>query len=69
MKLYNMAGRLVMALLDEDFFNNEYVWDGRNSRGEPVPAGVYVLHLEVKVFETGEKSTKIAPVVIGKNLN
>ncbi len=69
LKLFDMAGRLVMTVLDEDFFNNYFEWDGRDHRGDLIPPGVYILHMEVKINETGQKETRIVPVVIGTKLN
>jgi uncharacterized repeat protein (TIGR01451 family) len=41
--VFDVAGRHVVSLMDEDkpAGYHEAVWDGRNSAGTPVPAGVY----------------------------
>jgi hypothetical protein len=41
--VYDVAGRHVVTLMDEEKLAGYYeaVWDGRNSAGTPVPAGVY----------------------------
>ncbi|MBU2502053.1 choice-of-anchor D domain-containing protein [bacterium] len=46
--VYDLAGRLVRVLLDEDVPAglNEKVWLGRDGRGRPVPSGVYYLRLD-----------------------
>ncbi|MGD9546772.1 MAG: choice-of-anchor D domain-containing protein [Candidatus Krumholzibacteriia bacterium] len=46
--VYDLAGRLVMVMLDEDVPAglNERVWLGRDGRGRPVPSGVYYLRLD-----------------------
>ncbi|NNE09062.1 MAG: T9SS type A sorting domain-containing protein, partial [Gemmatimonadetes bacterium] len=46
--LYNLAGREVRSLRSAGDTRGEFVlvWDGRDSRGEPVPPGVYLARME-----------------------
>jgi hypothetical protein len=48
LSVYDVAGRLVTRLLDEQRQAGEHTadWDGRNAFGEPVAAGVYFCRLE-----------------------
>ncbi len=47
LSIYNVAGREIRTLLDEerDGGSHEIVWDGRDESGEPVPSGVYYYRL------------------------
>jgi hypothetical protein len=47
LKIYDVSGRLVAALLDERRAAGRHVisWDGRDARGEGVPSGVYFARL------------------------
>ncbi|MCF7804139.1 MAG: lamin tail domain-containing protein [Candidatus Marinimicrobia bacterium] len=68
LRIYDTSGRYVTSLYDEFrglSFYIEGTWDGRNEINEIVPAGVYVMHLEVTDVQTGDLSTDTAPVVIG----
>lgn len=46
--VYDLAGRLVAVLLDQDLpaGQQERAWSGLDSRGRPVPSGVYYLRLD-----------------------
>ena len=60
LSIYDCAGRLVNRLGGEaEPGVAQLIWDGRNSSGHLVPAGVYVCHLRVKssegIFEDAKK--------------
>jgi alpha-amylase len=48
LKIYNMLGQVVRILVDAEVAAGLHatVWDGKNSRGEPVASGVYIYRLE-----------------------
>jgi flagellar hook assembly protein FlgD len=54
-KIYNLAGELIRTLWEGNVdgqYNPDYPfllnleWDGKNSRGETVASGVYMIHTE-----------------------
>ncbi|MDH4038139.1 MAG: T9SS type A sorting domain-containing protein [Candidatus Krumholzibacteria bacterium] len=47
LRVYDVAGRLVRTLADQDYAAGEHgvTWDGRDGRGEAVSAGVYFYRL------------------------
>lgn len=48
LRVYDVAGRLVRALVDEDRPQGRFEvnWDGRNDRGQAVASGAYIYRLE-----------------------
>ncbi|MCB0282659.1 MAG: lamin tail domain-containing protein [Calditrichaeota bacterium] len=70
-RIYDLGGRLVTTLYDGEGISLEVTreWDGRNELGEQVPIGTYILHFEVVNDQTGKKTTKVAPVVVGTVLS
>lgn len=77
-RLYDLAGRLVTTLVDQvksagrdetkDILDSR-VWNGRSTETRQlVPAGTYLMHLEVTNRKTGKSQYKTAPVVIGTKL-
>ena len=48
LKVYDTSGRLVRALVDQCVPGgvSRFTWDGRNARGDRVPAGVYFIACE-----------------------
>jgi len=50
LKVYNIAGQEVRALVDEEKGPGRYflLWDGKDSGGNPVASGVYICRLEVE---------------------
>lgn len=55
--IFNMVGEKIKTLLAERRTVGSYVeiWDGRNSRGEPVTSGVYFLKMRAGDFTTTQK--------------
>ncbi len=60
--IFNIAGEKVWERVNESFVTSDIIvrWDGHNSRGEQVAAGVYIVRIqtdnvteEVKVLKTG----------------
>lgn len=51
-ELYDVAGRLVATLVNEEKLAGTYetVWKGRNHRGQPVASGVYFLRMRAGSF-------------------
>ena len=72
-RILNFNGRFVTSLVDKFYqaggtvYKNEgkASWDGRNSIGQIVPPGTYLMHIESTMWETGKISSDIAPVVVG----
>jgi len=67
LRIFDMGGRLVTTLLDGDGLPlpMDFNWDGRDEINEFVPLGTYICHLEVIDEDTGKRTLKIAPIVIG----
>ncbi|MDZ7330957.1 MAG: T9SS type A sorting domain-containing protein [candidate division KSB1 bacterium] len=61
LKIYNIKGELVRALVDEEILAGSYsvMWDGTDDNGMPVVSGVYHYQLKVKDFENMKKLTLI----------
>jgi hypothetical protein len=58
LKVYNVAGQLVMTLVDEvQRPAHEYtvIWNGRNNKDQPVASGVYFYKLVTRDFATSKK--------------
>jgi hypothetical protein len=58
LRIYNVGGALVRILVDETQEADSYavVWDGRNSKGNLVPSGVYFYKLD---FGRGSQTKKM----------
>lgn len=71
LRVFDMAGRLVATLRDGDGIPIAvtFKWDGRNELGDRLTPGSYILHYEVVNEETGDKTVKVAPVVVGTLLS
>ena len=67
LRIFDLAGRLVVTLIDGAGvpFTNIYQWNGRNHLDELVPLGTYICHLEVVNEDTGKRTEKVAPIVVG----
>jgi hypothetical protein len=52
LEIYNLLGKLVRVLLDENRFpgNYEESWDGLDLQGNPVSSGIYFYHLRAGDF-------------------
>lgn len=50
MNVYDLSGRRVRALMDEQLRPSDYrmVWDGRDDYGMRVAAGVYLVRLQTR---------------------
>jgi len=55
--IYDLRGRLVRKLVDEDKTPGRYQvhWDGRNDRGQKVSSGVYLYRIEAGDFISTRK--------------
>ncbi len=69
-RIYDLGGRLITTLKDGKGlpYLMEYEWDGRNHLSELVPLGAYICHLEVVDEDTGKRTEKMAPIVVGTML-
>jgi uncharacterized protein YdeI (BOF family) len=67
LRIFDLGGRLIVTLIDGVGvpFTNIYQWNGRNYLGELVPVGTYICHLEVINEDTGKRTEKLAPIVVG----
>ncbi|MEJ2543828.1 MAG: hypothetical protein P8Y99_07145, partial [Calditrichaceae bacterium] len=65
LRIFDLAGRLVTTLFDGTVTIVHQPWDGRNTLGELVPVGTYICHLEVVNEDTGKRTEKVAPIVVG----
>ncbi len=67
LRIFDMDGRLVTTLKDGDGLPlpMDFNWDGRDELNEFVPLGAYICHLEVIDKDTGKRTLKMAPIVIG----
>jgi len=57
LRILDLAGREVRTLLNElkEQGSGRATWDGRNDRGERVPAGIYFYQLRAPGFEATRK--------------
>jgi hypothetical protein len=57
LKTYNLLGQEVRTLVDriEDAGTHEIRWDGRNSRGQPLPSGLYLFRIEAGEYSQVRK--------------
>ena len=63
-RVYSPTGELITTLADHLGYENSLytaVWDGRNSKGEMVASGIYLVSLEV-----GSTDSKVVRVVVIK---
>jgi flagellar hook assembly protein FlgD len=58
LKVYDLSGRLVKILVDNEMERGYYEvkWDGRNSFGEKVGEGIYFYELQVGKLKTVKKT-------------
>jgi len=72
-RVFDLSGRFITTLVDRYFEGAGTVvraesrsdWDGRDSLGQIVPPGTYIMHVEASNFQTGETSTDTAPITVG----
>ena len=64
LRIYNLAGNELAALKTKDIQSgrHSYNWDGRNTWGELLPPGIYILQVEVDTDSGTE--TRSATVAI-----
>ncbi|RPI01131.1 MAG: T9SS C-terminal target domain-containing protein, partial [Calditrichaeota bacterium] len=57
LRIYNSLGQLIKVLHDADMNAGEHAiqWDALNQDGQPVPSGVYMLHLQAKDFTASHR--------------
>ena len=67
LRIFDLGGRLIITLLDGSGvpFTKTQKWNGRNNLAELVPLGTYICHLEVVNEDTGKRTEKVAPIVVG----
>ena len=67
LRLFDLSGRMVTTLFDGSGLPFPIIkkWDGRDQLGQLVPLGTYICHLEVVNNNTGKRTVKIAPIVVG----
>ncbi len=57
LEIYNIEGRPVRKLVDEEKASGDYtvLWDGKNEDGQVIAAGIYLLRYETKGLKTTKK--------------
>ncbi len=69
LRVFDISGRHITTLYDQyrtvSYLKDDSFWTGRDELNRYVPAGTYIMHLEVTDIKTGKLSTDMAPVVIG----
>lgn len=70
LRIFDLGGRLVTTLFDGAgvpclITVDGDGWDGRDQLNELVPLGVYICHLDVVNKDTGKRTQKTAPIVVG----
>ncbi len=67
LRIFDLGGRLVTTLKDGNALPITEVkeWKGLDELGEYVPLGSYLCHLEIINNETGKRTVKMAPIVVG----
>jgi hypothetical protein len=60
-RLYDIAGRLVKILIDDNMPVGEYtcIWNGRDAQERPVPNGIYFMKFAAGQYETIEKTVYV----------
>lgn len=60
-KVYNIVGKEITQLLNETRFSGEYevTWDGRDSKGNKMPSGVYFIKMTADKFSKAIKTMLI----------
>jgi len=59
LRIYDIRGRLVKEILNEGLEQGEYevTWDGRDSRDQTVPSGIYFYRISSGDFQVSKKMT------------
>ncbi len=67
LRIFDLGGRLVTTLKDGNALPITEVreWNGLDELGEYVPLGSYLCHLEIINNDTGKRTVKMAPIVVG----
>jgi len=77
LRVFDVQGRLQRTLYNSrfepaaaDFAEGQHVvvWDGRDEYAEFVPAGAYVVHMQVVERTSGDKHEFQMPVVVASRL-
>lgn len=69
LRIYDIRGRLVKKLIDQEYIfkeENTITWDGKNEDGSFLPVGIYICYLEA-VNENGSSFDK-ATLILAKEL-
>ena len=61
LKIYNILGRLVRILVDEEKIPGNYqaVWDGKDEKDKEVSSGIYFFQLEAEDYQKTKKMTLV----------
>jgi hypothetical protein len=61
LKIYNILGKLVRILVDEEKVPGSYevVWDGRDSQGKEVSSGIYFYRLDAENYRKTKRMTLV----------
>ncbi len=69
LRLFDGNGRPIRTLYSGQSVGEvTFAWDGNDGEGKPVPAGLYICHLELVEAVTGRVSTETVPIVVGVKL-
>ncbi len=61
LKIYDLGGHLIKTLATQDFETGRYTrqWDGRDSKGSLMPAGVYLVRIQGESSSDSKKITLV----------
>lgn len=68
-RIFDLGGRMITTLFDGPPYEIDLDWNGRDAINELVSIGTYICHLEVVDNDSGQRQTKVAPIVVGTVLS
>jgi hypothetical protein len=69
-RIFDLKGRPITTLANNlNVGQTRLAWDARDDRGNVVPPGAYICHIQAKERAGGEVTQAAVPVVVGMKLN